>query len=204
MKILGLTGPSGSGKTLFSSFLIAKGFPCINADKLYHSMLVPPSEALDAVKREFGEAFFYENGELDRRALAKLVFSSNEALERLNAAVLPLVIEKMRDVATSYERGGAKLLIIDAPTLFEAGYDKSCDLTVSILAPEALRVERISERDEISLSDATLRTKAQKDDSFYYERSNRVIINDKDEKALKAKAEDLIRELLGEDENGQP
>lgn len=199
MKILGLTGPSGSGKTLFSRFLGSRGYPCINADELYHSMLVPPSALLDSIRAEFGDSFFDENGELDRKALGKLVFSSKESLERLNATVLPAVIEKIRSIAKYYEQNGAKILIIDAPTLFEAGYDKSCDMTVSILAPASLRIERISERDEISMSDALLRTQAQKDDSFYYERSDRVIVNDADEEALKRQAEALICELLGKD-----
>ena len=199
MKILGLTGPSGSGKTLFSRFLGSRGYPCINADELYHSMLVPPSALLDSIRAEFGDSFFDENGVLDRKALGKLVFSSKESLERLNATVLPAVIEKIRSIAKYYEQNGAKILIIDAPTLFEAGYDKSCDMTVSILAPASLRIERISERDEISTSDALLRTQAQKDDSFYYERSDRVIVNDADEEALKKEAEALICELLGKD-----
>lgn len=199
MKILGLTGPSGSGKTLFSRFLGSRGYPCINADELYHSMLVPPSALLDSIRAEFGDSFFDENGELNRKALGRLVFSSKESLERLNATVLPAVIEKIRSIAKYYEQNGAKILIIDAPTLFEAGYDKSCDMTVSILAPASLRVERISERDEISTSDALLRTQAQKDDSFYYERSDRVIVNDADEEALKRQAEALICELLGKD-----
>lgn len=199
MKILGLTGPSGSGKTLFSRFLGSRGYPCINADELYHSMLVPPSALLDSIRAEFGDSFFDENGELDRKALGRLVFSSKESLERLNATVLPAVIEKIRSIAKYYEQNGAKILIIDAPTLFEAGYDKSCDMTVSILAPASLRVERISERDEISTSDALLRTQAQKDDSFYYERSDRVIVNDADEEVLKRQAEALICELLGKD-----
>ena len=166
MKILGLTGPSGAGKTLFSFFLCAKGYPCINADELYHSMLNPPSVLLDAIRSEFGDAFFNENGELDRKALGNLVFSRKEKLELLNATVLPLVIKKIQKIATEYEKNGAKLLIIDAPTLFEAGYDKSCDITVSILAPTDLRVERISERDEISYTDALLRTTAQKNDYY--------------------------------------
>ncbi len=72
-------------------------------------------------------------------------------------------------------------------------------MTVSIIAPADVRIERISERDEISYDDALLRTKAQKDDSFYYERSDRVIVNDSDEESLKKKAEALIAELLGED-----
>ena len=98
-----------------------------------------------------------------------------------------------------YEKNGAKLLIIDAPTLFEAGYDQSCDFTVSILAPAAVRVGRISERDDISYDDALLRTNAQKDDSFYRERSDRIIINDTDENALKEKANALLLELLSEE-----
>ena len=199
MKILGLTGPSGAGKTLFSFFLCAKGYPCINADELYHSMLNPPSTMLDAIRREFGDAFFLEDGELDRKALGKFVFSKKENLELLNATVLPLVIEKMQEIAKDYQKNGAKILVIDAPTLFEAGYDKSCNMTVSILAPADVRIERISERDEISHDDALLRTKAQKDDSFYYERSDRVIVNDSNEDSLKKKAEALIAELLEEE-----
>ena len=196
MKILGLTGPSGAGKTLFSFFLCAKGYPCINADELYHSMLIPPSVLLDAIRREFGDSFFNEHGELDRKALGKLVFSSQKSLEKLNATVLPLVIEKIQKIANDYKRNGAKILVIDAPTLFEAGYDKSCDVTVSILAPEYVRIERISERDEISIDDAILRTQAQKDNSFYYKHSDKIILNDADETALKQKAEALIAELL--------
>ena len=154
---------------------------------------------LDAIRREFGDSFFNDNGELDRKELGKFVFSKKENLELLNATVLPLVIEKMQEIAKDYQKNGAKILVIDAPTLFEAGYDKSCNMTVSILAPANIRIGRISERDEISYDDALLRTKAQKDDSFYYERSDRVIVNDSDEEALKKKAEDLIEELLSEE-----
>ena len=198
MKILGLTGPSGAGKTHFSFFLCSKGHPCINADELYHSMLIPPSTLLDAIRREFGDSFFKENGELDRKALGRHVFSSSKNLELLNATVLPLVTEKIQQIANHYEKNGAKLLIIDAPTLFEAGYDKSCDITVSIIAPEQIRVARIAERDKISTEDAILRIKAQKDDSFYYQHSDRVIVNDSDKNALKQKADALLNELIGD------
>lgn len=192
MKILGLTGQSGAGKTLFSEMLREKGHPCLNADELYHDMLKPPSKILDAIRAEFGEEFITKDGELDRKKLARYVFSNKDRLEKLNATVLPIVIEKVKKIAKNYEEQGAELLVIDAPTLFEAGYDKSCDITVSIIAPSKSRINRIAERDNISIEDALLRTNAQKDDSFYYERSDYVIVNDGNPDALKRKAEKLI------------
>lgn len=192
MRIIGVTGPSGSGKTLLTEYLVKLGAKAINADELYHSMLNPPSKILDAIKREFGEEFFTRDGLLDRKKLGNHVFSSKERLERLNATVLPIVIERVSEIAKEYERQGARLLVIDAPTLFEAGYDKSCDMTVSIIAPSSSRISRIAERDNISLEDAILRTNAQKDDSFYYERSDYVIVNDGNPASLKRKAEKLI------------
>ena len=192
MKILGLTGQSGAGKTLFSKMLQEKGYPSINADELYHSMLIPPSKVLDGIRCAFGEEFFLSDSSLDRRKLAKHVFSNKEKLTLLNETVLPIVTEKIMELAQEYNDMGVELLVIDAPTLFESGYDKSCDITVSIIAPSKSRTQRISERDNINLEDAILRTNAQKDDSFYYERSDYVIVNDADIDTLRKKAERLI------------
>ena len=99
MKILGLTGQSGAGKTLFAKELIKKGYPCVNADELYHSMLKPPSLVLDAIRREFGSGVLTKDGKLDRPALAREVFNDKEKLSLLNATVLPLVIDKIREIA---------------------------------------------------------------------------------------------------------
>ena len=196
MKILGLTGQSGAGKTLFANELAKKGYPYVNADELYHSMLVPPSKTLDAIRREFGDSFFLASGELDRKALAREVFSSKERLNALNATVLPLVIENIRKIADEQSRLGTKLFIIDAPTLFESGLDADCDLTLAIVAPAELRIKRIAERDKISLDDATLRTRAQKSNEFYLERADKTIINDKGESELIKAAEKILSELL--------
>ena len=192
MKILGLTGQSGAGKTFLSTILQEKGFPCINADELYHSMLIPPSPILDEIRNVFGEEFLLPDGSLNRKRLGAYVFASKERLNLLNETVLPIVTKKIQELADEYEKNGATLLIIDAPTLFESGYDKSCDITVSVIAPSKTRIERIAERDQINSEDAALRTKAQKDDDFYYEHSDYVIVNDKDTASLRRKAERLI------------
>lgn len=198
MKILGLTGQSGAGKTLFAKELIKKGYPCVNADELYHSMLKPPSLVLDAIRREFGSGVLTKDGELDRPALAREVFNDKEKLSLLNATVLPLVIDNIREIAKEEAKKGTPLLTVDAPTLFESGFDADCDLTVAFIAPAELRIKRIAERDGLSLEDAALRTKAQKSDEFYTERADKIIINDKSESDLSAKADAIIAELLGE------
>ena len=195
MKILGLTGPSGSGKTLFSEILIKKGFPCINADELYHSMLIPPSRVLDAIRENFGDSFFLSNGELDRKKLGAHVFSNHDQLKLLNSTVLPLVKQRIEEIAIEHKNSGALLLIIDAPTLFEAGYDENCDITVSVIAPQDERINRISLRDNISKEAATLRIKAQQPDSFYIEKSDKTIFNDGDRSTFEKKAYELLFEL---------
>lgn len=192
MKILGLTGQSGAGKTVFSEMLMKLGHPCINADELYHASLVPPSEILDAIKDTFGSDFLLEDGGLNRKKLAKHVFTSKENLDKLNGAVLPIMAKKVIAIAKDFEIKGAQLVVIDAPTLFEAGLDSICDMTVSVIAPDSVRIERIAERDSISYDDAILRTKAQKNDEFYYDRSDYVIVNDSNLADLRKKAERLI------------
>ena len=192
MKILGLTGQSGAGKTIFSEMLMKLGHPCINADELYHASLVPPSEILDAIKDTFGSDFLLEDGGLDRKKLAKHVFTSKENLDKLNGAVLPIMAKKVIAIAKDFEAKGAQLVVIDAPTLFEAGLDSICDMTVSVVAPDSVRIERIAERDNISIDDAILRTKAQKNDDFYYERSDYVIVNNSSLEDLRTKTERLI------------
>ena len=199
MKILGLTGQSGAGKTLFAKELMHKGYPCVNADKLYHSLLIPPSNALDAIRREFGNSVFFESGELNRRALAKEVFSNEKKLDALNAAVLPIVIDEIKKIAKEHKKNGVKLLVVDAPTLFESGFGSDCDMTVAFIAPAELRIKRIAERDGLTVEEATLRTNAQKRDEFYTARADKIIINDKDESDLSKKADEILAELLGED-----
>ena len=192
MRIIGITGPTGAGKSTVAKGLAGLGYDTIDADKLYHSMLIPPSECLDAIRGEFGDKIFTPNGELDRRALAAKVFSDPVALERLNTTVLPIVIERMRAVIHELDQKGCEAVIIDAPTLIESGFAEECDFVLSVSAPEDVRIERIMKRDGIDESRARARVCGQKGDDFYRAASDAFLYDEGDAEQLLKSAREAI------------
>ena len=141
---------------------------------------------------EFGDKIFTPNGELDRRALAAQVFSDPEALERLNATVLPIVIERIRAVIRELDEKGCEAVIIDAPTLIESGFAEECDFVLSVSAPEDVRIERIMKRDGIDESRARARVCGQKGDEFYRATSDAFLYDEGDAEQLLKSAREAI------------
>jgi dephospho-CoA kinase len=196
MKIIGVTGPSGAGKSLLSETFTKRNIPVIDADALYHSLLVPPSECLDAIKAAFGECVIAPDGTLDRAALGAVVFSNEKKLALLHETVLSRVLVRIREVIASYAESGAIAVAVDAPTLIESGFNRECDFVLSILAPKRDRIERIMARDSISREKAELRINAQKDDEFYIKASDAVLINDGSQNQFFERAETMIESIL--------
>ena len=194
MRIIGVTGPSGAGKGALCEMFKKRGIVCIDADAVYHSLLVPPSECLDALKSAFGESVFLTDGSLDRAALGRIVFAESDKLELLNSTVLSYVLAKFRIMIAELEAAGERAVAIDAPTLIESGFDKECDLVISVLASPDVRVGRIMKRDAISKEKALLRIKAQKSDEFYISHSDAVLYNEGSCDELEASLNTLLKE----------
>lgn len=195
MKIIGVTGPSGSGKTVLTKYFNSIGVPTVDADEVYHSMLVPPSECLDAIRESFGNQVFLPDGGLDRTALGSVVFNDSEKLKLLNSTVLGMVLEKIRNMIADFDRKDCSAVIIDAPTLIESGFNDECDVVVSVIAPMEDRIARISQRDNISEDKARERVTAQKNDEFYKSHSDFVIFNDTNECDFLTKIKNLASEF---------
>ncbi|MBQ7384425.1 MAG: dephospho-CoA kinase [Clostridia bacterium] len=194
-KIIGITGPSGAGKSLLCEYISKAGIPCINADELYHSMLIPPSRCLEAIKNTFGDGVIAPDGTLDRRALSACVFNNESKLELLNRTVLPIVIEEVKKIIDTLSRDGHPAVAVDAPTLIESGFYLECDKVIAVIAPEETRIERIEERDGISHELAELRTNAQKPNAFYESAADITLINDGKLSSFEACARELINDL---------
>ena len=184
MHVYGITGPSGSGKSILSQYMTKNGVAHIDADRVYHELLVPPSRVLDALREAFGDKILNADGTLNRTVLSAIVFNDKEKLALLNKTVLAFVLEEIRRMIQALEKDGFSAVAVDAPTLIESGFHKECDTVISVLSPKELRIERIMERDGLSREKAIERTNAQKTDEFYEEHSDVILMNDGDLEAF--------------------
>ena len=199
IKVIGLTGPSGSGKTTLCEIASHLGIKSIDTDKVYHDLLSPPSDCLRELTLEFGSEILDGDGNLNRASLASIVFTPSdngaEKLERLNKITHKYVLDKARQTIRAAELDGEKMIIVDAPALYESGFDKECYAVVCVLADRELRLDRIIKRDVISNARASERLNGQKDDEFYSSRADFIIINNGDAEMMKKALEQIIRDI---------
>ena len=193
--VLGLTGPTGSGKSAVADVLKAHGAVIIDADKVARDVVEKGEPCLAALVEAFGTEILNPDETLNRRALAAKAFASDEQTALLTALTHPFILARMRKELAEAEKAGAKLIVVDAPLLFESGFDRVCDKTVAVLARREARLSRICARDGISEKAAAERMARQPDDEFYAARATRLIRNDGDLAALHSAAEEIIQWL---------
>ena len=177
MLLIGLTGPSGSGKSRVAEIFSHFGLPILNADEIYHQLLIPPSPCLEALVSRFGAGILTAAGTLNRRVLADIVFSDPASLADLNEISHRYVMEEIMRRTELLRREETRAAVLDAPQLFEAGANRMCGVVVSVLADKNLRLERILQRDGIDRDAAMRRISAQKSDEFFRTHSDYVIEN---------------------------
>ena len=179
MKIIGLCGGSGSGKGTLADMLSAAGFLHVDADAVYHEITSNDTPCLRAMAEAFGENIISPSGSLDRRALSAIVFAEGgkEKLLLLNSITHRYVLEEIRH-RISMAEGDYIGAVVDAPLLFESGFDAECGFIVAVLAPYEVRLARIMARDGLPEERARARLNASHSDDFFREKSHAVLVND--------------------------
>lgn len=197
--VIGLTGQSGAGKGEVCRILSEYGIKSIDTDAVYHGLLIPPSECIDELAEFFGTQILDENGAVNRKVLASIVFASEnqDKLETLNRITHKFILGETEKMIRMFEAEGYRAVAVDAPLLFESGFDKKCDTVVSVTAPYETRLERIIKRDRIDRERAAARLRSQKSECFYVENSDYIISNDGDTDDLKRQTETVVRKILG-------
>ncbi len=195
MLVIGLTGPTGAGKGEVASVFARYNIPVINADRVYHELISPPSSCLQELAEVFGKDILLSDGSLDRRALGGIVFNDHAARERLNAITHRYVMEEVKTRMERFRREGVPVAVFDAPQLFEAGAHKACGAVISVLADRQLRLERIMTRDGITAEAGMRRILAQKSDEFFKANSDYIIENNGNVELLAPQIHRILVEL---------
>lgn len=180
---IGLTGGIASGKSTVAAELARRGAIVVDSDSLARAVVAPGSPGLAQVRETFGEQVIGSDGEMDRAAVAQLVFADPQARERLNAIIHPLVRAEGRRLV---EQAGPDAVVVqDVPLLVETGQAGFYDLVLVIEADDDARVARMVRDRGMTESDARARIAAQATDEQRRAAADVVIVND-------AGVEDLI------------
>jgi len=174
MKI-GLTGNIGSGKSFIANIWTRLGIAVYNADKEAKNILAENDEAKQKIRKTFGEEAYLQNGQLDRKHIANIVFSKPEMLEKLNTIVHPIVINEFKKW---HKEQNSNYVIFEAAILFESKADIEMDYTICVSAPTELRIKRVAERDNIPLEEIQKRIQNQYPEEELIRRADYHIIND--------------------------
>ncbi len=193
--VIGLTGPTGAGKSSVTVVAEEMGFKVVDCDKLARKAVERGSAGHGALMVAFGSEILNHEGEINRKKLAEIAFSTPENTELLNKTLLPYITLLVREEIT-----GDKVLL-DAPTLFESGADSLCDEVIAVISDEKTRKARIVQRDNIDEAAAELRMKAGKSDEFYIEKTNNIVYNDCEISVFNLKIQKLLTKLLEEHNN---
>ena len=195
MLIIGLAGGSGSGKGIVSSLFSVNGFPAFDCDAVYHDLISQNGLLTRELADAFGEGVLAENGGIDRRALFAAAFVDEDSRRRLNEISHRRILAVLREWIKRAEEKGIPAVIVDAPLLFESGFDRECDLTIAVTARKELRLERIVSRDGITCEEAEKRIAAQIPDDELSRRADFTIRNDGDVAQLVKEVNRILKKI---------
>jgi dephospho-CoA kinase len=154
MKRIGLTGGIASGKSLVSGFFEDENVTVLDADKIYKNLLKTNKVLFNEVKKSFGL------DEVNLKILAEIVFNDEKKLKQLNKITHPFVIRSFTEQLKRLSRT-EKLVVLDIPLLFEAKMEDFCDEIICVYVDEKVQLERLVERNKISVQEASKRIKSQ-------------------------------------------
>lgn len=146
MKILGITGGVGAGKSTVLSYMEQKyGARVIQADLVAFGLQQPGTDCFEKIIRLFGSEIQSEDGSIDRKKLAAVVFADKELLSRLNQIVHPAVKEKIwEEIRKEREQNAVPFVVVEAALLLEDHYDEICDEIWYIYTEPSVRAARLA------------------------------------------------------------
>ena len=193
-KIIGITGGIASGKSTVVAEIRKHGYQVIDADQVVHELQAKGGKLYQALCNWLGSEILQENGELDRKKLGQLIFSSKDMLEkssRLQNGIIREELARRRDELAKTQ----KVFFMDIPLLIEHDYMEWFDDIWLVHLDEKTQLERLVMRNHFSKEEAKKRMASQISTEAKKPYADKLLDNSGDLTELKAQINQLLQEL---------
>lgn len=172
---VGITGGIGSGKSVVCSVFNKLGIPVFSADNTAIELMEKNQLVKSRLTALLGNDIYLDNGALDRKKMAGIIFNDQLVLRKVNEIVHPAVRNEFNSWA---EKQTSAYVVQEAAILFESGQTSYFDKIVLVIAPLELKIERVMQRDNTTREKVLERMKNQWPDEKKIEQSDFVVLND--------------------------
>jgi dephospho-CoA kinase len=189
---IGLTGGIGSGKSTALAAMERLGAATLSTDRVVHE-LYESDEVRRLVAERFGQSVL-RDGEVDRGAVARAAFATDEDRRWLERLLWPRVGERMIAWRAEQDRRTPppRALVVEVPLLFESGLERGYDATIAVIADEAIRHARAAARGHQALDERVARQLSQEEKS---QLATYTVVNDGSEAELEARLSSILEML---------
>ena len=190
--IVGLTGMSGAGKSTVCDVFEHSGFVIIDCDKQARK-IADNRDFLNELQSRFPDKILNTDGTLNRQLTAKAIFTNNDKRKLYNRIIFPYIVYDIIEII----KVSGEYVLLDAPTLFDAGLDIICTKIVGVTADFEVCVNRIIKRDGISRQSAEERLWSQQDKFFLKNKCDFILENNGNIDDFIMCAQKITKELKG-------
>lgn len=193
--VIGLTGSIGMGKSTVAGMLMELGVPVHDSDEQVHKLMAPNGKANAPIGEKFPQAYDIEKGEIDRKALGKIIFHDDDERKKLEGILHPLVREAQAEFIDRNHKAGVQIVALDIPLLYETEREKDLDYVMVVSAPAEIQRNRVLARDNMTEEKFDAILKTQMPDEHKRERADYIIDSGVDMDQMSNIVEDVINEI---------
>ena len=175
--ILGLTGGIATGKSTVSRYFSDNGYAVVDADVVARRVVEPGTEGLANIVAQFGTEIIQTDGTLNREKLGAMIFADAKKRETLNSLLSDLIRRAIMADTATLVNANQPLIVLDIPLLYEAGYETHCDAVMVVYTTEAVQLERLMARNNLTEEEALNRIASQEPIETKKDRADIVIDN---------------------------
>jgi len=197
--IIGLTGGIVSGKSTVANIFQKLGAKIIDADMIGHEVILPYKPAWEKLIEIFGKDILKEDSTIDRKKLGNLVFNDKKLLKKLNDITHPEIEKIMIQEIIKFKDSNHlnnKIMIIDAPLIYEARIDHLMDKIILVQLNEKEQIKRLAVRNSFSRKESLKRINSQIPNKEKAEKADYIINNNNSVEKTREQAIRIWQEIV--------